>query len=274
MTLGTSGPEVSRVGLGCMGMSGMYGPADRAREHRDDPRRARRRHHPARHRRLLRHGPQRAADRRGARGPRPRPGRDQRQVRRPARPGRRAGSATTRARSDQDRARLLAEPARTRLRRHLPPGAARSRTSRSRRPSAPSPSWSRPATSATSASPRSAPKTIRRAAAVHPICDLQIEYSLISRGIEDEILPTCRELGIGDHGLRRPLARSDQRPLVARARVSTAPISGAIRRASRAPTWSTTSRSSRPCARSPSARGVRRPDRDRLGARAARTSSR
>ncbi len=39
--------------------------------------------------------------------------------------------------------------------------------------------------------------TIRRAAAVHPIADLQIEYSLISRGIEDEILPTCRELGIG-----------------------------------------------------------------------------
>jgi aryl-alcohol dehydrogenase-like predicted oxidoreductase len=39
--------------------------------------------------------------------------------------------------------------------------------------------------------------TIRRAHAVHPICDLQIEYSLISRGIEDEILPVCRELGIG-----------------------------------------------------------------------------
>ena len=39
--------------------------------------------------------------------------------------------------------------------------------------------------------------TIRRASAVHPICDLQIEYSLISRGIESEILPTCRELGIG-----------------------------------------------------------------------------
>jgi aryl-alcohol dehydrogenase-like predicted oxidoreductase len=38
---------------------------------------------------------------------------------------------------------------------------------------------------------------IRRAAAVHPICDLQIEYSLISRGIEDGILPACRELGIG-----------------------------------------------------------------------------
>jgi aryl-alcohol dehydrogenase-like predicted oxidoreductase len=40
-------------------------------------------------------------------------------------------------------------------------------------------------------------ETIRRAAATHPISDLQIEYSLISRGLEDEILPTCRELGIG-----------------------------------------------------------------------------
>ncbi len=39
--------------------------------------------------------------------------------------------------------------------------------------------------------------SIRRAHAVHPIADLQIEYSLISRGIEREILPTCRELGIG-----------------------------------------------------------------------------
>jgi aryl-alcohol dehydrogenase-like predicted oxidoreductase len=40
-------------------------------------------------------------------------------------------------------------------------------------------------------------QTIRKAAAVHPIADLQIEYSLISRGIEDDILATCRELGIG-----------------------------------------------------------------------------
>ena len=40
-------------------------------------------------------------------------------------------------------------------------------------------------------------ETISRAAAVHPICDLQIEYSLISRGIEGSILPACRELGIG-----------------------------------------------------------------------------
>jgi pyridoxine 4-dehydrogenase len=39
-------------------------------------------------------------------------------------------------------------------------------------------------------------KTIRRAHAVHPIAALQIEYSLMSRGIEKEILPTIRELGI------------------------------------------------------------------------------
>jgi aryl-alcohol dehydrogenase-like predicted oxidoreductase len=39
-------------------------------------------------------------------------------------------------------------------------------------------------------------ETIARAAATHPICDLQIEYSLISRGLEQTILPRCRELGI------------------------------------------------------------------------------
>jgi aryl-alcohol dehydrogenase-like predicted oxidoreductase len=38
---------------------------------------------------------------------------------------------------------------------------------------------------------------LKRAHAVHPICDLQIEYSLFSRGIEAEILPTARQLGIG-----------------------------------------------------------------------------
>jgi aryl-alcohol dehydrogenase-like predicted oxidoreductase len=42
-----------------------------------------------------------------------------------------------------------------------------------------------------------APETIRRASAVHPITALQTEYSLWSRDIEEEILPTVRELGIG-----------------------------------------------------------------------------
>lgn len=42
-----------------------------------------------------------------------------------------------------------------------------------------------------------APRTLRRAHAVHPISALQTEYSLWSRDPEDEILPTARELGIG-----------------------------------------------------------------------------
>ncbi len=42
-----------------------------------------------------------------------------------------------------------------------------------------------------------APETIRRAHAVHPISALQTEYSLWTRDPEDEILPVCRELGIG-----------------------------------------------------------------------------
>ncbi|RMB86465.1 aldo/keto reductase [Streptomyces shenzhenensis] len=41
------------------------------------------------------------------------------------------------------------------------------------------------------------PETIRRAAATAPISDLQIEYAIITRDIEREILPTTRELGIG-----------------------------------------------------------------------------
>jgi aryl-alcohol dehydrogenase-like predicted oxidoreductase len=42
-----------------------------------------------------------------------------------------------------------------------------------------------------------APATIRRAAAVHPISALQTEYSLVTRDVEADILGTCRELGIG-----------------------------------------------------------------------------
>jgi aryl-alcohol dehydrogenase-like predicted oxidoreductase len=40
-------------------------------------------------------------------------------------------------------------------------------------------------------------ETIRRAHKVHPIVDLQIEYSIMTRGVEDKILPVLRELGIG-----------------------------------------------------------------------------
>jgi aryl-alcohol dehydrogenase-like predicted oxidoreductase len=41
------------------------------------------------------------------------------------------------------------------------------------------------------------PETLRRACAVHPIAALQTEYSLWSRDPEDDVLPTCRQLGIG-----------------------------------------------------------------------------
>jgi aryl-alcohol dehydrogenase-like predicted oxidoreductase len=39
--------------------------------------------------------------------------------------------------------------------------------------------------------------TLRRATAIHPISDLQIEYAIVSRGIEEDILDTARELGVG-----------------------------------------------------------------------------
>ncbi len=62
-------------------------------------------------------------------------------------------------------------------------------------------------------------ETIRRAAAVHPISDLQIEYSLISRGIERAILPACRELeiaitayGVLSRGLISGHYRADAEP--------------------------------------------------------------
>ena len=61
-------------------------------------------------------------------------------------------------------------------------------------------------------------ETIRRAAAVHPIADLQVEYALVTRGIEAKILPTCRELGIGvtAYGvLSRGLIGGEWRPGVA-----------------------------------------------------------
>lgn len=116
--------------------------------------------------------------------------------------------------------------------------------------------------------------TLRRAAAVAPISDLQIEYSLISRGIEDEILPTARELGIGvtaygvlsrglisGHFTRdRQLAGNDFRAM--------SPASGAR-------TWSTTSVWWRRCARSRSRRASPSPRPPSPGCcPGARTSSR
>ena len=93
-------------------------------------------------------------------------------------------------------------------------------------------------------------ETLRRAHATHAVADLQIEYSLLSRGIEAEILPTCRELGVGvtAYGV---LARG----LLAgtwstRAAASPSDIRARMPRF-RPETSSTTSPSSMPSARSP-----------------------
>ncbi len=69
-------------------------------------------------------------------------------------------------------------------------------------------------------------ETVRRAHAVHPICDVQIEYSLLSRGPEEKILPALAELGVGataygvlSRGLlsgSRPAARGDYRAYLPR----------------------------------------------------------
>ena len=97
-TLGTTGPRVSALGLGCMGMSDLYGPADEAESIATI--------HAALDAGLTLldtgdfygDGPQRAADPRGAAHPRPRRGDHQRQVRRAARTRQAVGAATTPAR--------------------------------------------------------------------------------------------------------------------------------------------------------------------------------
>ena len=100
-------------------------PGRRRREHRHHPRGPRRRRHADRHRRLLRHGPQRDADPRRPARPQPRRGRHQRQVRGAARPGRllvRRGRPACRG---AELPRLHPAPAGHRPRGHLPAVADR-----------------------------------------------------------------------------------------------------------------------------------------------------
>ena len=97
---------------------------------------------------------------------------------------------------------------RRRSHRHLPPGAARSRRCRSRTRSAPSPSWSRPATCAAIGLSEVGPETIRRAQAVHPVGDLQIEYSLIESRARGGRSSRRSRAGHRGDCLRRAVARA------------------------------------------------------------------
>ena len=187
--LGTNGPAVSAIGLGCMGMSGLYGPADRGRGIATI--------HAALdaginlldtgdfygmgHNELLIGEALRDRGRDDVA--------DQRQVRRPARPGRRAGSATTPA---PPRSKTVLAYTLRRL------GTDHVDVYRPARldPNVPIEETVGAIAELVEAGyvrhiglSEVGAETIRRAAAVHPIGDLQIEYSLISRGIEDEILP-------------------------------------------------------------------------------------
>ena len=89
--------------------------------------------------------------------------------------------------------------------------------------------------------------TIRRAAAVHPIAALQSEWSLWSRDIEDEVVPTCRELGIGLVRVQPARARLPHRSHHLLRRSRRARHAAATTPASRARPSTRTSPRSTPC---------------------------
>ncbi|MGH1559867.1 aldo/keto reductase [Caulobacter segnis] len=107
----------------------------------------------------------------------------------------------------------IAEAPGRRSHRHLSPLAPRSRRADRGAPSAPSPRLVQAGYVRHIGLSEMGSETIRRAAKVAPIVDLQIEYSLVSRGVEEDILPTLRELGIGVTAYGVLSRRPDQRPL-------------------------------------------------------------
>ena len=114
--------------------------------------------------------------------------------------------------------------------------------------------------------------TLRRAAAVHPIAALQSEYSLWERGVEDEILPAARALGIGFVPYS-PLGRGFLTGQIARREDSRRATTASRIRATRRRTSRRTSRSWTCCARSaPSAARAPRRSRSRGCSRRATTS--
>ena len=87
---------------------------------------------------------------------------------------------------------------------------------------------------------RSGTQTLRRAAAVHPITALQTEYSLWTRDVEREILPACRELGIGFVAYS-PLGRGFLTGKIRKVEDLAESDCAGRRRASRTKIWSATS---------------------------------
>ena len=193
--LGKDGPLVSAIGLGCMGMSDFYGPADETESIATIHEAIDRGDHPAQHGRLLRDGPQRDAHpprHRGAARPRVHLG----QVRRAARP-RTGGSSGFDARPaavknfvSYSLRRLgtdyidLYQPAR------LDPAVPIEDTVGAIAELVKAGYVRHIGVSEMSAA------TVRRAHAVHPIAALETEYGVLTRDIEDETLPALRELGV------------------------------------------------------------------------------
>ena len=198
IALGTQGLEVSRQGLGCMGMSELLRRPRRRRVDRDDPPRDRARRDVPRHRRHVRPAHERAARRQGARRPPRRGRRSPRSSASCATPTTRERAASTGARSTcAAPCDALAAAARDRHDRPLLPAPRRPRHADRGDRRRDGRAGRRRARSATSGCPRRRPRrsAARTPCTRSPRCRPSTRCG--ARELEDEILPTVRELGIG-----------------------------------------------------------------------------